>query len=75
MDKSIHGGLQHGLWIKFHGLTEFTLSLPPRVGLTHIRETIIFFQRDIFQDIFEDTFKDSQTPPSSSLKLVEFETY
>ena len=39
----------------------------------------IYFQLDIFHDIFQgrfhNRFQDIQTPPRSSLKLVEFETY
>ena len=50
------------------------------------RETMIFliyFQHDKFHDgfqgefhnRFQDIFQDRQTPPNSSLKLVDFETY
>ena len=34
-----------------------------------------FSQHDIFQGRFHNRFQDWQMPPSSSLKLVEFETY
>ena len=34
-----------------------------------------FFQHDKFQGIFQNRFHDWQIPPSSSLKLVEFEKY
>ena len=30
--KSLHGVLHGGLWIRFHGLPEFTSGLPPRGG-------------------------------------------
>ena len=30
--QSLHGVLQGGLWIRFHGLPEFTSGLPPRGG-------------------------------------------
>jgi hypothetical protein len=44
-----------------------------------LRETMIFliyfFQHDIFHDILEGRFHDGHTPPSNSLKLIEFETY
>ena len=48
------------------------------VGLTQIlgdRDFILFFQQDRFHDKFQLIFEDKQTPPSSSLKLVEFGTY
>ena len=36
---------------------------------------LMFFQQDKFQDKFQGKSHDRQTPPSSSLKLVDFETY
>ena len=53
------------------------------VGLTQILEDHDFFffkfQHDIFEDIlqgiFQNRFQERQTPPSNSLKLIEFETY
>ena len=43
--KSLHGVLHGGLWIRFHGLPEFSLGLPPtpRGGLTQILEDHEFF--------------------------------
>jgi hypothetical protein len=51
------------------------------VGLTKIPGDndfflIFFFQQDRFQDRLQGKFQDRQkTPPSNSLKLMEFETY
>ena len=77
--KSLHGVLHGGLWIRFHSLPEFTSGLPPRGGpvANFVRPWFfnIFFQHGIFKDKFQGIFQDWQTPPSSSFKLVEFETY
>ena len=52
------------------------------VGMTQIwgdHDFLIFYEQDKFQCIFynrvQDIVRDRQTPPSSYLKLVEFETY
>ena len=78
--RSLHGVLHGGLWIGFHGLPEFTLGLPPRGGPDANFERPWFF--NVFlnkklpqHDKFHNRFQDWKIPPSSSLKLVEFETY
>ena len=83
--QSLHGVLRGGLWIRFHGLPRFSSGPPPIGGpdANSGRPWFLkdFFQHDIFQDRFrdrfynkfQDRFQDRQTPPSSSLKLVEFE--
>ena len=76
--KSLHGIQHGGLRIRFHGLPNFSSSLPPRGGpdASFGRPLIFFiFQQDKFHGRFQNRFHDSQTPPSSSLKLVDFETY
>ena len=59
--------------MRFHGLPEL-MQIP---GDREFLNT--FLQHDKFQDmyhnIFQYRFPDRQTLPSSSLKLVEFETY
>ena len=81
--KKLHGILHGRLWITFHGLPEFSIGLPPRGGPdANVGRPwfyfIFIFQRDKFQgrfpNIFHNTLHDKQTPPSSSLKLVGFET-
>ena len=83
----LHGVLHGGLLIRFHGLPKFSCCPPPRDGPDeNSRRTWFFwffFQQDRFQDklqrrfhnIFQDRFQDRQTPPSISLKLIEFEKY
>ena len=65
--ESLHGVLQGGLWIRFHGLMEILSNPPPRGGPdTNYGSPIdYFFQQDIFHDRFQDIFQDIQTPPSS----------
>ena len=80
--KSLHGVLHGGLWIRFHGLPEFSSSPPPRGGRNANFRRPWFFQyffqhdnyHDILHEIFQNKFQDN-TPPSCYLKLVEFETY
>ena len=81
--KSLHGVLHDRLWIRFHGLPEFSSGLPPRGGphttfrRPHSKEINIYIynQHEKFQGRFQNKFHDKQTPPSSSFKLIEFETY
>jgi hypothetical protein len=63
--------------IRFRGLPEFSSGPPPRSGLDQetMRFFLIFLQYGRFQDRLQGRFQDKQTPPSNSLKLIEFETY
>ena len=64
--------------IRFHGLQEFS-SCPPPIGGPDANFGRPYFcnifQYGIFHSRFQNKFHDIQTPPSSSLILVEFETY
>jgi hypothetical protein len=78
--KSLHGVMHGGLWIRIHGLPEFSLGPPPRdhdsIQILRDHDSIqYFFQHDKFHGKFHNRFQDKQTPPSNPLKLIEFEIY
>ena len=61
--------------MRFHGLPYFRQTYFEEVGLTQISGDHDFFKYFFNRKKIHDKFQDTQTPPSSSLKFVEFETY
>ena len=77
--KSLHGALHGGICTRLHGLPEFSLSPPPRGGVTKIPGDIDFF--DIFSSMTNSKIdsmiysRTDKTPPNNFPNLIEFETY
>jgi hypothetical protein len=74
--KSLHGVLHGGLWIRFQVSRNVCHAhLNASCNFREAMNFLIFFQQDGFQDILHGRFKNKQTPPSTSLKSIEFEAH